>query len=84
MALLNSINTPGSSMFTQAEGTVNSQSYNMAQDNPQNVEEYVEEYEYEATEDATFGDSQDMETDVSVMTHREPIIRDISLSVDFN
>ena len=74
MALLNSINTPGLSLFTQAEGTVNSQSYNMVQDNPQNVEEY----EYEVTEGAAFGDSQEMETDVSVMIHREPIIHDIS------
>ena len=45
----------------------------MAQDNPQNVEEYVEEYEYEATEDAAIVNRQEMETDISVMTHREPI-----------
>ena len=72
MALLNSINTPGSSQFTQAEGTFNSQGYNMAQANPQNVEEY-EEYTYEATEGAVVNDSQEMETDVSVMAHREPV-----------
>ena len=44
----------------------------MAQANPQNVEEY-EEYTYEATEGAVVNDSQEMETDVSVMAHREPV-----------